>query len=345
MKQKNVIRSLIGMAFVTMAVLLMTLIFQVPAQGASATNCTIVSSGDDADCDGFLSTQETGGITLTDSSTFPGSSSTGTARANRLGLDPPAKDLFVVVVPLSSGSLFPADPLATLTSAAAEMGISVHRLTTSQVSSTRNIGTTTKQRAIRVEENSTTGGNMGVTVNPGWGATNLPDLSLSAVKTTVYSSQVSQWITTNCPSGCKVWDNPTVTVNNTDLVKAVAQHVIAHESGHQMRLRGQNNATYGYHYVPCSGSGTCKPNIMQQSIFLDSNKVVWFGKNFQTSANYGTPAATVAGGYTSVTEDLDAVSLLKKYCYYTGQATPQTKTECTSASTCTLKTGGTCIYP
>jgi hypothetical protein len=343
MKQSNIIRSLIGMVLVTMAVLLMTLILQVPAHGE--INCTIVNSGDDADCDGFISTQETGGITLTDSTNFPGSSSTGTARGNRLGLDVPAKDLFVVVVPLASGSLFPADPLATLTSAASEMGISVHRLTTTQVPSNRVIGST-KQRAIRVEENSTTGGNMGVTVNPGWGATNLPDLSLSAVKTTVYSSQVSQWITTNCPSpGCKVWDNPTITVSNTDLVKAVAQHVVAHESGHQMRLRGSSDSTYGYHYVPCSGSGTCKPNLMQQSIFLDSNKVLWFGKNFQTSANYGTPATTKPGGYKTPTEDLDSVTLLKKYCYYTGQVTPQTKTECTSASTCTLKTGGTCTYP
>jgi hypothetical protein len=251
-----------------------------------------------------------------------------------------------VVVPLTSGSRFPTDPLATLSSAASEIGISVHKLSTTQVSSTRNVGTT-KQRAIRVEEDATTGGNLGNTVNPGWGATNLLDVSsLSAVKSKVFSSQIATYVQTNCPSGCKVWDNLSVTLNQTDLVNAIVQHVVAHESGHQMRLRGSSDSTYGYHYVPCSESGTCKPNLMQQSIFLDSNKVLWFGKNFQANGNYGTPATTKPGGYKTPTEDFDSVSLLKKYCNYSTQTQPQTKTECTAAADCTLKTtGNTCIYP
>jgi hypothetical protein len=339
MKQRKVIGSLIGMVLVTMAVLLMTLIFHVPAQGASASNCSILSSLDDTDCDGFLNTEEQTGITLKDSTTFVGSNS-GAQRAGRL--DAPTKDLFVVTVPLTSGSLFPTDPLASLSGAASEIGITTHKLSTTQVSSNRNV--TTRQRAIKVVESATTGGNFGLTVNPGWGAANLPDTSLSQVSSTIYSKQISNWLLSNCPSpGCSVWDNPSVKVTQDYLTQELVKHVIAHESGHQMKLRGINDQTYGYHYAPCGGSGTCNPTIMQQSIYIDSNKVVWFGKHYQANANYGTPA-----NYKSPTEDADSVSLLNKYCYYS-QTGGQTKTGCSVNTDCNnalyKPNPGACIYP
>jgi len=339
MNQSKVIRSLIGMALMTMSVFIMTLIVHAPAQGM-ATNCSIVSSGDDTDCDGFLNTEEQTGITLADLSPFHGSNS-GDPRPSRL--DAPTPDVFVVVAPLAS-SLFPADLLSLLTSAASEMGVTVHQLTGAQIAANRNV--TPRQRAIKIVESSLVGSNFGLTVNPGWGATNLPDAT-KAVTSTVYSSKILNWVQTNCPSGCSVYDHSGVTLSQTDLANAIMRHVAAHEPGHQMKLRGHYDATYGYHYIPCANNQawTCNPTIMQQTIYKDSNNVVWYGKHYQVNANYGTPAAVVSGGYTSATEDSDSVTFLKKYCYYSGQSKPQTKTECNANTDCTAFTGGTCIYP
>jgi len=312
---------------VIVVAMVITVILHVPAQVfGSAVNCNIISAaggnvGLDSDCDGFPDSLEQTGFTFpgTAAGSIPGfNSATGWSATT---LDPSVKDLFVILAPAATGSLFPSDAITILTSAAHnDLGITVHPIAAAQADSYLHV--TPVQRAIKITESTVANSSYFGLTEPGWTAVNYPDKTGSK-SSLVYTTAIQTYVTANCPaSGCYLWNAPTTKMTAAQMVQAIIRHTIAHEAGHQMQLAPIADQALGYHYPACNAVG-CTPSILDQSIYVVGG-VFYVGEDYTTA-------------------DLAAVNLLQTYCYLPTTKL-QTITSCVSTSNCATS-AYECIYP
>lgn len=260
------------MLMVAAALFMVILLPQAPAQGAGggADPCASYSATQDRDNDGFTDYDECKGITYagTAGGTLPGSSSSKTARANRL--DPGTRDLFAVLVPAASGGYFGllTNPLEYIynTRLTGGLEIYVHQIAYTKVASDRTVcktvtgsypcaiptGQTVRQKAVQVTES----------VDPGSGTTALilgssPSMHGTPNDTdlaTVYTVRIKNHLQTVCgcsgnmgQNWCTTCCDQTQTCGQNLFYKYV-KHTIAHEIAHQIVLTTGYDAKLGWHY-------------------------------------------------------------------------------------------------
>lgn len=272
----------------SLAASLFVLLPNVVGAGGGTTTCT-----GDTDCDGFSDSLENSGIPMKDGTTYPGYLSRGNLPRNQY-LDPSTKDLFVIMVPLSSGSLIPQNSTATV---ATGLGITVHEISPSKAynPTTRQVTSASPQLAVKITEDNST--DLQDNSSPpkwqpfgasSWGTPNGQD------DARIYTYRIQAYVkTVACPSS--VPDNKCVVVscstanctdaplpcNNTlnpalckdTVVSTHIRNTIPHEVGHEVQLATKySTSNGGYHYA--TGSNT----VMEQSVAYktDANGVVTF---------------------------------------------------------------------
>ena len=239
------------------------ILFSGQGSALAAVTCP-TSSTADADGDGFSDQQECDGIPLPNTppgNIFPGKIS-GLPRADRL--DPDTKDLFVILVPVSSGSLFPTNnPLEYVAAPQAQggLGIAVHVINSNQATSSRNV--TPTQKAVRVAESILLDDNV-ILGMASCGTPNGLDLA------TIYTKRIEKHVTT-----VKQAPNATLTEN-------YIKHTIAHEVGHMLGpLAPKYVSSYGGNHYK-SGTNV----LMDQSVYYKGT-TFYIGTTFTSSDKTG----------------------------------------------------------
>lgn len=221
----------------------------------------------DADLDGFDNTLEGKAITTTE----------GIA----VTLDATRKDLFVILRPSGTGSLFPAaNPLEYVV----HPSLSVHQILRPPTNTSRRVTTTavptSTQYAMRLTENNTSPLSSDIVLGVcTYGTPNYYD------DATIYTLRIKQWIeqkTAGATSVCLgTVCNPPGTPGWLDKIRDVyVKHTIAHEAGHMMKLTNKNDPAVGYHTVlnpttdPSSQYSLMLPN--SSSFIITKNGVVTF---------------------------------------------------------------------
>ena len=121
------------------------------AQNATSTfNCSQAAVNLDGDLDGVVDFDECAGL-----GTLRVCNGT-TTRANCL--DPNGRDVFVLMVPATSGTNFPTDPLGLINQTVGGLNIAAHTVTANQVGTGRIlIAPNSTQKVVRVTESKLTG--------------------------------------------------------------------------------------------------------------------------------------------------------------------------------------------
>ena len=262
MKQRKGIRSLMGMIFMTMAALLIVMLMtQAPAQGV---NCPTTSTAD-SDLDGLTDQQECDGLTLADSSLFPGGISAALPRAERL--DPNTKDLFVVLIPATPSNLPLANPLEFIPKTQAEGGLAIatHPIA-SQASPNRQI--TATQKALRISES------LDISTKDILGTSNYgtPNGLDNAI---VYTDRIKNFVNSVYAS---VGLQPPA-----GFIDTYIKHTLAHEAGHMMSLTKTYNANYGGYHSK-TGSGYILDQSVSYKTYTSPPSVTWvLGTKYSTA--------------------------------------------------------------
>lgn len=245
--------------FLGLLVLAVFSLVLLPAVGRAACPSTATT---DADNDGFTEAQECGGISLVDGSPSP------------VYLDPARKDLFVIIVPLSTGSLIPTtvQPPKLTSSIDNKLGINTYLIYASPnsiwVTGNRQVTSSSPQKAVRVTENADgtlkdSSNNYLPFGNSNYGTPNNLDGA------TVWTQRIKNYISTvACPSSVTSCTDSVSGAVGTDAVTSVyIRNTIPHEVGHVMKLTSSYNSKYGgYHYA--TGSNI----VMEQSVVYKNNK-------------------------------------------------------------------------
>jgi hypothetical protein len=240
------------------------LLIALPGQSWATIACTA-----DTDNDGLCDAQESAGITLINTATgttrtIPpcAAGTTGTARLSCV--DPNTKDIFIAIVPVSSGSLLPTpipqtvfDPFSGFSS----LGITAHPISPNEMLADRTLNFTGNlgMKAVRVAESLDTNGTVLGFCNQG------TPLGLDGC--VVYTQRIINFINTNCTGN--------TTTQKQDFFNRYTVHTIMHEAGHSLGgLTSTYNSSYGgYHYKTGAGyvmdqtvsytvkSGACTFNI------------------------------------------------------------------------------------
>jgi hypothetical protein len=238
-------------------------------------DCSNPSTTLDADNDGFTEAQECNGITLADGTHFPGFNeiaSLGLTERSQY-LDPNTKDLFIIVVPLSLGSLMTdasgdlvTDPSPIL----ANVGITAHILMgSSWAAGDRTVAQSgSDQHAAKITEDADntlkdSKGNYLPFGDSHYGTPNNLDGA------TVWTQRIKNYVeTVACTNaGAPCTDAVSSANGIAAVVNAYITNVMAHEVGHVMELTNISISKYnGNHYAP--GSGT----VMEQSISYKTSK-------------------------------------------------------------------------
>lgn len=262
------LRSALGL----IAIILIMLFIQVPAHGA--TNCaTVINSVTypDTDCDGITDAEEAAEAAIPEC---------GTGQMNpQPTCSPNGKDLFVMLLPCGDllnnptcpgVSKLPATaPLGILSTAAIDLGITVHQIDPSQTccnthtvypaccdlssncnnipactSDIRNV--TPKQMAVRILESTNINGtNLGLTLPPG-----TPNTAGDA---TVFTQRIINFVHGLCkcadPNNCPTCQDALGgTQGEANIIAKFIRFAIAHEAGHAMTLRAVSSTDIGEHY-------------------------------------------------------------------------------------------------
>jgi hypothetical protein len=198
---------------------------------SAQVSCTFV----DVDGDGLPDTLETSGIPLLD--------------GTKVFTSPTQKDVFIAIVPATSGSLLPApipDPVTGFNpfdpTLWAPLGIVPHQLQPNQIASDRSFTTaSTCAKAVRVTESLDTNGTVLGFCNQG-----TPNGLDGCV---VYTQRIINFINSTCTTAGDT------TTDRLAVFRKYVTHTILHEAGHTLGgLTSTYNASYGgYHYKTGGG--------------------------------------------------------------------------------------------
>ncbi len=244
------LKRLFGLTVICLALLF----FRVPAQ--SATNCVTASGALDSDCDGISDVEEASPVAGVTTS-------------------PALADLFVVLGPVSSGSLLPGSPLNILMTSAASIGLNVHQIANNQIlpNTARNV--TASQKAVRVVESLYVGSYLGVSPQ------GTPDTTPDTGASVVYTQTITNTVTGLCtpPKGKALICNDAdgITSGQQAVIDKYIRHTIAHETGHQLNLKYTCATDIGCHYPAITSAGQL-PSIMDQSVYYvkGTGKITWY---------------------------------------------------------------------
>jgi len=211
----------------------------------AAVSCPSTSLND-TDGDGFTDAQECNGILSV--------SHCDVGVDRNSCLDPNSKDVFVIVVPATTGpSLLGPDPLAILKGTGingTKLGVSIHQITDAQAP---NRLVTLTQHAVRITENLDTTDVVTGICNQG-----TPNGLDGCV---VYTQRIVNFVNSKCPAGV-----PCLTSSGTSGVAAVIstfiQNTIAHEASHSMGVTATYNSRYGGNHYQ-TGTNV----VMDQSVY------------------------------------------------------------------------------
>jgi hypothetical protein len=248
---------------------------------AGVTCSTNMSTTTDSDGDGFTDFKECYGFTMSDGKTKV------YGRANCPGgsaicLDPDTKDLFIVMVPASGSTYLSSitNPLQDVANSVGQsgLGIRVHVVQKSQVSSLRVVTSGSTQKAAMVTESLDTSSPtvLGLTNT---GTPNGLDNS------TIYTQRIVNYLQGVCGPGYANCVDAYSNATGTEFLNRYILHIINHEVGHELGpLSPTYNASYGgYHYK--TGSNV----IMDQAVYY-------------TTAN-GKNTFYIGTGYTSTDQN------------------------------------------
>ena len=295
--------------------LLVALAIVMPAKRTwAAVDCSTATAGTtiDSDGDGLTDFEECTGITLADGTLVP---NCAVSRGSAAGcLDPNRKDVFVVVVPASSGSLLPAgfNPFTQVFTnpntgasgtAFAALGVTAHQITAAQAIQGRTVpgvssagtvvASTLAQKAVRVTESlDTTASTLG---QCNWGT---PDGLDGCV---VYTQRIQNLINSNCQGN--------TATDRQQAFNTYTTHTFIHEAGHSLGgLTASYDSRYGGNHYPAMSSSRSTPVMMEQfeSYTVSRSGVCAFnyGKGFALPVN--------ADGTTGWNTTLDPSSVLLK---------------------------------
>lgn len=234
-------------------------------QAIAVVDCNnALDTAADADSDGLTDYQECNGITLADGIVIPGAR-TGVVPG---GLNPDAKELFVILVPASSDSILSQittdrNPLSFMSDLATAGGLGVNNhilLSDSRVAcliDPANDRCITEQpqvqKAVRVGESLDPIGNIiGIAQ---YGTPNGPD------KAVVYTERIRSFVNGLCAgkTACKDYVSG---LTGLELIKLYSQHTLNHEIGHTTSLTTAYDSRFGGNHYK-SGTGF----IMDQSVY------------------------------------------------------------------------------
>jgi hypothetical protein len=218
------------------------------------------------ECKGFV--QGNNGATLT----WPGWLQPSTAGKPRL--NPTQRDLFIVLL-RTNPSYIPGTPFEFISKAPPDgLGINVYEIPAADVQAVlgadRNVVDrgTTFQKAIKISESLSASAALGK-CDEAWATPNGLDNCF------VFTKAIKDHIDATCAgiADIKCMDNLTGKTPQTGLYDVYIKHTIAHECGHDVKLRGTYvSSTGGYHYASSDNV------ILSQSVdFRRSGKTVtWF---------------------------------------------------------------------
>ena len=219
-----------------------------PDHSHAAVVCTPLPGAGDADADGLLDAEECSGILGVPVCTA------GVARNSCL--DPNSKDVFVIVVPATTGtSLLGPDPLAILNGAnvnGTKLGIAIHKITDIQAPTDRLV--TSTQRAIRITESLDT-----TDVTTGICNQGTPNGLDGCV---VYTQRIVNFVNSKCPTGVTCLISPATSGTAAAVISTFIQNTIAHEASHSMALTATYNSRYGGNHYQ-TGTNV----VMDQSVY------------------------------------------------------------------------------
>jgi len=319
MKKRKVInlRSILSL----IALILVMLFIQIPAQGAT---CSTVISGTtypDTDCDGLLDAEETQPIPQC-SSTSEYQTTWSSCNANGSGCsqthtacNSTAMDLFAILLPCGDtnnpslcqvASKLPTTPLGIFSTAARNvLGITVHQITPSYTCCSTN--TTVYPACCNTADTSNctaiTSASCTKNVTPTQMAvrilestdTTAPNLGYTLTGTvatagdaTVWTQKIINAVEAICKCGptsnCTTCvDVDGITIGEQNVIQKFIRHTIAHEAGHAMTLRAVSTTDIGEHYP--SGTNTLLDSSVkvQQSTRSKVTTSTWYiGSNYYT---------------------------------------------------------------
>ena len=237
--------------------MLVVLLVAVAVLGTVSTKARAQCSDSfDLDCDGFLNTEEDGGIELPPGLTLLDGTTTflpnfddalpGTPREECVHQDTP--DLFVILAPETLIHI-PADPLEFVSEPQVNdgLGITVHLLKSSVTN--RNI--TSSQKAAKITEDLDPVGNVLGFANQG--TPNQIDLAV------IYTQRIINHVNSVCAGASQCKDDTGAT--GDDLHYKYIKHTLAHEFGHLLDLASKYDKKFGGHHYR-TGTGV----FMDQSV-------------------------------------------------------------------------------
>lgn len=202
----------------------------------------------DADADGFTDAQECSGSGIL--GVLP--CAAGVDRNSCL--DPNSKDVFVIVVPDTTGpSLLGQNPLGVLktTAGITGLGIGIHQITEGQTTNRVVLG---PQKAIRITESLDTSDVATGVCNQG-----TPNGLDGCI---VFTQVISNFVNSKCPTGVPCLISPSTTGTVAAVISTYIQNTIAHEASHSMAVTAKYISRFGGNHYQ-TGTNV----VMDQSVY------------------------------------------------------------------------------
>lgn len=266
----------------TVALLAALVVLLAPGQaGAQLDPAAICANtaqyGEDADGDGFLNGEECTGFTKDLNAgvytTISGWQCTQNCTAEKL--NPAKRDLFVVLVRAAIGNIPTQDPYEYIKAdPPGGLGTNVHEVPDADVRADRLViyrSPTSFQKAVKVTESLSASPVLGK-CDEAWATPNGLDNCF------VFTKAIKDHVDAKCASlsdknKCKDSVTGYTPLTTPSIYDLYIKHTLAHECGHDMKLRGiYVSSTGGYHYA------STDKVVVSQSVFYKASKsaVTWY---------------------------------------------------------------------